>query len=139
MGQRAKYMYRQGRLIDAFSGHIEEQWTVESELIVPSEYLVQLKLTNGTYIQIREDETGVWILQAPSGSAQKAPRNTKPRRIANTKSLLNLPRFSDNTYGPILRVLHHETLINLVNGRDEITNLAKHYSFFQKFCFIYLQ
>lgn len=132
MGQRAKYIYRQGRLIDAFSGHIEEQWTVESELVVPSEYLVQLKLTNGTYIQIREDETGVWILQAPSGSAQKAVRNTKPRRIANTKSVVNLPRFSDNTYGPILRVLHHETLINLVNGRDEITRPLPNLFVYQK-------
>ncbi|MCK8490621.1 hypothetical protein M0L20_02085 [Spirosoma sp. RP8] len=118
MGDRAKYIYRAGRLIDALTGHIEEQWTVKSELIVPSEYLVHLTLDDNSTVQIREDETGVWLIQAAATNSNKLP---KVRRIRNTKRTVNLPRFASNTFGPVLRVLHHDLLINLIAGSDGVS------------------
>lgn len=107
MGNRTKYIYRDGRLLNALTGHIEEQWSVKTELIVPSEYLVQLLLANGDTIQVREDETGVWVLQP----------HKKAQRIRGTRHDLKLPRFADNPLGPVLRVLHQEVLINVVQGK----------------------
>ncbi len=107
MGDRLKLIYRNGRLLNALTGNIEEQWRVQTELIVPSEYLVQLTLSDEQVIQIREDETGVWILQS----------GKRPRLIPGTRSTVSLPRFAVHQYGPILRVLHQEVLINVVNGR----------------------
>ncbi|MVM32965.1 hypothetical protein GO755_23190 [Spirosoma sp. HMF4905] len=107
MGDRLKLIYRKGRLLNALTGNIEEQWHVEEEIIVPSEYLVHLTLTDGQTIQIREDETGVWLLQT----------GRRPRLIPGTRSRVNLPRFANHPFGPILRVLHQEVLINVINGR----------------------
>lgn len=120
MGNRTKYIYRNGRLINALTGNIEEQWHVASEIIVPSEYLVHLKLENGVTVQIREDETGVWILQTLPATKKAPARTIRPRRVRETKSLLNLPRFTDHTFGAVLRVLHHEVLINVINGPNGI-------------------
>lgn len=112
MGSRLKLIYRNGRLLNALTGNIEEQWNVKQEIIVPSEYTVHLDLADQSgslsrSVQIREDETGVWILQA----------GKRPRLIPGTRSRLTLPRFADKPYGPVLRVLHQEVLINVINGR----------------------
>ena len=112
MGDRLKLIYRDGRLINALTGNIEEQWNVEKAVIVPSEYTVALDLANPPAgqprtVQIREDENGVWILQP----------GKRPRLIPGTRSPLALPRFADNAYGPLLRVLHQEVLINVIYGR----------------------
>ena len=112
MGDRLKLIYRDGRLINALTGNIEEQWSVKQAVIVPSEYLVALELTGEPTgqpqtVQIREDENGVWILQP----------GKRPKLIPGTRSPLILPRFADNPYGLVLRVLHQEVLINVINGR----------------------
>ncbi|WP_338870589.1 hypothetical protein WBJ53_23160 [Spirosoma sp. SC4-14] len=120
MGNRTKYIYRNGRLINALTDNIEEQWHVASEIIVPSEYLVHLKLENGGLVQIREDETGVWILQTNPARKKTPARTLRPRRVRDTKSTLTLPRFAEHTFGPVLRVLHHEVLINVSSGTDEL-------------------
>src|SRR5919202_2061491 len=108
MGDRLKLIYRNGRLLNALTGNIEEQWNVKQAIIVPSEYLVQLTLADGPdgrpqTVQIREDETGVWLLQPTK----------RPKLIPGTRSHVNLPRFTDKAFGPVLRVLHHEVLINV--------------------------
>ncbi|GAB2602592.1 hypothetical protein [Spirosoma areae] len=107
MGNRLKLIYRNGRLLNALTGNIEEQWKVKEELIIPAEYLVHLVLSDGQTVQIREDETGVWLLQPPN----------RPKLIPGTRSPLALPRFASHPYGPVLRVLHQEILINVINGR----------------------
>lgn len=112
MGDRLKLIYRNGRLINALTGNIEEQWDVEQAVLVPSEYLVALQLTHvppaqPRTVQIREDENGVWILQP----------GKRPRLIPGTRSPVKLPRFANNPYGPVLRVLHQEMLINVTHGR----------------------
>ena len=107
MGDRLKLIYRNGRLLNALTGNIEEQWNVKHEVIVPSEYLVHLTLADEQTVQIREDEMGVWLIQ----------NNKRPKLIPGTRSRLNLPRFADKAFGPVLRVLHQEVLINVINGR----------------------
>jgi hypothetical protein len=107
MGDRLKLIYRDGRLLNALTGNIEEQWKVKQALIVPSDYLVHLVLTDGQIVQIQEDETGVWLLQP----------NKRPKLIPGTRSRVHLPRFATKTFGPVLRVLHQEILINVINGR----------------------
>ncbi|GAB2557770.1 hypothetical protein GCM10027085_56220 [Spirosoma aerophilum] len=107
MGDRLKLIYRKGRLLNALTGNIEEQWRVKQEIIVPSAYLVHLILEDGQTIQILEDETGVWLLQA----------SKKPKLIPGTRSRVNLPRFTGKRFASVLRVLHHEVLINIMHGR----------------------
>ena len=116
MGNRMKLIYRDGRLLNARTGNIERQWDVQEEIIVPSEYTVQLELrpTPGSLaqtVQIREDEAGVWILQT----------GQRTRLIRGTRSPLNLPRFANTPNGPVLRVLHQEVLINIFDGQP-LTN-----------------
>ncbi|AUD02551.1 hypothetical protein [Spirosoma pollinicola] len=107
MGDRLKLIYRNGRLLNALTGNIEEQWQVTQEIIVPSAYLVHLVLADGQIVQIQEDETGVWLLQP----------NKRPKLIPGTRSRVNLPRFAGKRFGPVLRVLHQEILINVIHGR----------------------
>lgn len=107
MGDRLKLIYRNGRLLNALTGNIEEQWKVTEEIIVPSEYLVHLVLSDGQILQIQEDETGVWLLQPTK----------RPKLIPGTRNRVRLPRFANKTFGPVLRVLHQEVLINVINGR----------------------
>ncbi|MFD2932966.1 hypothetical protein [Spirosoma flavum] len=107
MGDRLKLIYRNGRLLNALTGNIEEQWNVQQEIIVPSAYLVHLILADGQTVQIQEDETGVWLLQPTK----------RPKLIPGTRSQLNLPHFADKRFGPVLRVLHQEILINVIHGR----------------------
>lgn len=112
MGDRLKLIYRDGRLLNALTGNIEEQWNIKQAILIPSEYTVHLDLAGvpagqPQTVQLREDENGVWILQP----------GKRPKLIPGTRSVLNLPRFTSTPYGPILRVLHHEILINVINGR----------------------
>ncbi|WP_461068670.1 hypothetical protein [Spirosoma horti] len=107
MGDRLKLIYRNGRLLNALTGNIEEQWQVKQEIIVPPAYLVHLILTDGQTIQIREDEAGVWLLQP----------NKRPKLIPGTRSRLTLPSFTTSRFGSVLRVLHQEILINILHGR----------------------
>ena len=112
MGNRMKLIYRDGRLLNARTGNIERQWDVQEEIIVPSEYTVQLELrpTPGSLaqtVQIREDEAGVWILQT----------GQRTRLIRGTRSPVNLPRFDVDKNGPVLRVLLQEVLMNVFDGK----------------------
>lgn len=112
MGNRLKLIYRDGRLLNALTGNIEEQWDVERAIILPSEYTVHLDLADSPNapvrsVQIRENETGVWILTP----------GKRPRLIPGTRSRLTLPRFAGKPHESILRVLHQEILINVIHGR----------------------
>jgi|GEM_PF-2048623 len=112
MGNRMKLIYRNGRLLNARTGHIEWQWEVEREIIVPSEYAVQLDLhaepgAPPRSVQIREDETGVWLLQT----------GKRPQLLRGTRHRLTLPRYANNPNGPVLRVLLQEVLMNVMDGK----------------------
>lgn len=107
MGDRRKLLYRNGELNDARTGEVIYRWPVRTEIIVPSEYLVHLETTDGRTIQIREDERNVWIVESNGRSAPVSP----------TAGALTLPAFKGHPFGPVLRVLHHEVLINVLDGK----------------------
>lgn len=104
MGNRRKLLYRDGKLLDAFTGEVVAQWEVQRDFIHPSEYTVMVETVNGTTITINEDDQGVWII---SGS----------RRTLITAGQLSLPKFEGHPHAALLRQLLHEVLINVVDGR----------------------
>jgi len=103
MGNREKMIYKDGKIIDSFSGTILREWDISNEVIIPSEYLVVLETKNGSLVRITENHQGVWVEE-----------NGRFMRLS--KGSLNLPQFEDSPYPQIMRVLHHEVLINIVDG-----------------------
>lgn len=105
MGNREKFVYRQGELIRlADSATVYKAQSLNREVITPDEYRVELH-DDGRAVSIYENEQGVFI-----------SRNGTIRRLPGTSSPLRLPRFEDKTYGRVLRVLHHELLFNIRDG-----------------------
>lgn len=102
MGQRGKFLYRDGRLTDARSGKLVREWKVKADTIVPSDYLVSIETTDGATVRLREDETAVWIEE---GAARTI--------VEGTRRPVKLPAFADHRYAGILRVLHQELLVNI--------------------------
>ncbi|MEJ7589548.1 MAG: hypothetical protein WKI04_18510 [Ferruginibacter sp.] len=104
MGNRKKMIYKNGSLIDALNGNTLFQWTINKELIIPSEYTVYIKTKEEKEVIIFENEKGVFLKE---GKKQQAL----------AQSNLNLPEFKGNSFAPVLKVLHHEILINIINGK----------------------
>jgi hypothetical protein len=101
MGNRTKYVYRDGRLMNVRSGAVVREWTISSDIIVPPEYLVALTTAAGP-VSIREDADAVWIEE--SGG---------PAALEGTRRPVTLPDFSGYHYPRVLRVLHQEILCNI--------------------------
>lgn len=102
MGNRPKRIYQSGTLY-AYPGYeVLYQWQVTEETILPAEYTVILTTGKGK-IRIFEDERGVWLTQ-----------NEHTQCLS--QSCLCLPDFSEHPHRDILRILHHEVLINIING-----------------------
>lgn len=103
MGDRPKMMYKSGTLVNAKTGKVLRRWRVKTALIVPSEYLVHLELENGKAVDIQEDTQGIYIYE-------------NGMKLIMAESQLRLPSFDDKKFGLILRVLHHEILMNVDEG-----------------------
>jgi len=110
MGDRAKYVYRDGRLIDVRTGSVIREWTISSDIIVPPEYLVALETAAGP-VTIRERADAVWI-EEPGGYAA----------LDGTRRPVALPDFSGHRYPRVLRVLHQELLYN-INDAGPVPNV----------------
>jgi len=106
MGARAKYWYQAGQLREAPSGRVVRQWAVREAIIVPPEYRVVLELNDGGTAEIREDEQGIWI-------TEKGRR----LRLAGSEARVNLPELTEHCFPRVLRVLHQELLVNVINGK----------------------
>lgn len=104
MGARRKLLYRAGVLCDAMNGALIEKWDVAAQRIRASEYAVELVEHRGRHVEIREDEEGVW---ANVGGAERML----------TAGRLTLPSFDGHPQRDMLRVLHHEILVNIVDGK----------------------
>ncbi len=105
MGPRTKYVFKHGSLLRASDGKVIRQWEVAQERIVPPDYLVQITQPDGVTVCIREDERAVWI--EIDGARQQ---------LAGTGNRVKLPSFAGHPFAPVLRVLHHEILINVCDG-----------------------
>jgi hypothetical protein len=104
MGNRRKLIYRAGKLMDAFTGEVLRRWKVISEAIEPAEYCVCPQTANDREVTILEDEEGVWLMEGE----ERTPLSLSP---------LRLPHFEGHPYACDLRLLHHEVLINIVDGK----------------------
>lgn len=112
-GARQKLLYRGGKLLDARTGTVIKRWNVTSTVINPGDLTVTL--TVGTPLQqppqqvvISEDEQGVWLSEGGT-------------RLSLTAAPVKLPTFNDGKRdvktAALLRILHHEILLNIVDGK----------------------
>ena len=105
MGARTKLLYRDGILFDARSGRELYRWKVRKEIIVPPDYMVSLETQDGVGITLREDSEAVWLEQGGQRTA-----------LEGTKSAVKLPDFAGTKFPRVLRVLHQELLVNIVEA-----------------------
>ncbi len=105
MGNRTKLIYKKGCLIHAFSGETICQWPFENDAIIPNEYSVEIQ-TPEDLVMIYENEVGVLVRE-----------RGKDRLVPGTNSVVILPGFTEHRYSEILKVLHHEILINVVDSK----------------------
>lgn len=102
VADRRKLLYRGGRLTDLRTGEVVWSGAVAegTELVDATRTQVTLETDRGPVV-LREDGAGVWV---------------GGERVASGRPV-NLPSFSDHKHGPRLRALHHEILVNVVDGR----------------------
>ena len=104
MDNHLKMIYKDGVLYNVKTGKALRRWKVKSAIIVPSEYLVHLELENGKAVDIQEDTQGVYIYE-------------NNMQLTMAESPLDLASFEGKMHTSILKVLHHEILINI----DEVS------------------
>jgi hypothetical protein len=103
MGSRQKILYRNGELIEWPSNRVARKWKVEQETIVPPAYSVWLR-TAGSTVHIFENESGLFLEE----NGKRTTLSTVPVR---------LPEFTGERFPNILRALHQEILINILEGK----------------------
>ena len=104
MGNRDKFLYREGTLFNALTGEAVRQWEVVKETILPCEYTVRLNSSDGREIIITEDQNAVRILEGA-------------KRLSLTEGAVNLPKFEGHPQSKLLRILLHEILISIVDTK----------------------
>ena len=104
MGNREKLIYKNGALYNAFTNKLVYKWDVEEEVIAPHIYSVAIKTKDKKYVFLVEDALGFRLEQ-------------KSIISYISKNPVSLPDFKQYQYSAILRVLHQELLINVVNGK----------------------
>lgn len=109
MGNRDKCMYGNGTLISLPSRKPLRSWSLASERVLHDSYRVELKTSDGRRVAIWEDEEGLWIEECGHTTCLSAGK-------------VALPSFENHSRSPLLRVLHHEMLVNIVD-RGPVPNL----------------
>lgn len=104
MGNRPKMLYQDGKIWDALSAKVIRGWDVRRATIRPAEYRVDLVCGDGGRVTVFEDEAGVWV----------AEHDTREQLAAGA---VRLPSFADAKDAAVLRILHHEILVNIMDGR----------------------
>jgi hypothetical protein len=106
MGSRPKLVYKSGSLLESSTGKVLRQWPVKSETIVPPDYCVSLTTTGDTLVRIVEDDQTIWIEE-----------DGRRRPLKHSQIPICLPAFGEYRYPRVLRVLHQELLVNVIDGR----------------------
>jgi hypothetical protein len=106
MGNRTKLLYKDGKLLNALNGSIIYEWKLKSQTIIPNDYKVNLVTLSDNPVSIFENENGVFIND-----------NEKEILVEGTGTPVKLPSFEDYRYSEILKVLHNEILINIVDSK----------------------
>jgi hypothetical protein len=120
MGNRRKLLYKAGALYDASTGELLRSWKATHEQIVPHEYAVKWQTRDGKQYAIREDETGVCLVV--EGTRTYLTGN--PLRLPDFKG--SEPGLFGNSHAQLLRVLLHEVLINVLDGKPMSNFLVQH-------------
>ena len=105
MGSRNKYIYKNGFLLSLPRGEIVRSWSIRSETIIPPSYEVNLITSSGEDVIRFEDEKGIWLVE--NGNKQ----------LLSGGGEINLPTFEGKSFNLILRVLHQEILLNIIDGK----------------------
>lgn len=100
MGNREKYIYKNKSLIRYRDNKIIYAWNDCTEEFFFDEYKVVLTLNNGGRVVLFENEEGFFVNDTPI-----------------TSSKINLPTFEEYKYPKQLRILLHEVLINIIDGK----------------------
>lgn len=103
-GNREKLIYKNGSLYSALTNKLRYKWDVEEEIIAPHAYTVAIKTKDKKYFFLVEDAVGFSIKQ-------------KSNIKYLSKNPISLPTFDHYKYQSILKVLHQELLINVVDGK----------------------
>ncbi len=106
MGNRRKLIYLEGRLYDAINQELLYEWPLKSEIIAPNNYRVSIETLTDNPVLIYEDSEGVFVVEGG---------NT--HLIEGTAIPVNLPDFAGHPYSEVLKVLNHEILINILDGK----------------------
>ena len=99
MGDREKYIYKNHSLIRYSDNTIIYAWNGYNEEFFFDEYKVVLTKNGTERVVLYENEEGFFVNER-----------------CLTKSHINLPFFEEYKYPKQLRILHHEILINIING-----------------------
>ena len=103
MGNREKFIYRNG-VLTALSGRAEQRFEVAKEQILADRYEVRLTLKNGDTVRLYENEQGFY-----------AEQDGQTRCL--TEGALCLPTFAGHPQEMLLRILHHEILFSVKDGK----------------------
>lgn len=109
MGNRRKLLYKGGTLYDALTGEILRSWSPIQEQILPQEFKVKWQTREGRQYSLEEDANAVTL-------------KVEGTHTILTAGPINLPDFSAAGHGAAMRVMLHEVLINVVEGKP-LTNL----------------
>lgn len=109
MGNRRKLLYKGGALYDALTGELLRSWSPIQEEIIPHEYMVKWKTREGKLYSLEENGNGVTL-------------KVEGTQTILTGSPLNLPDFRNSGHSTVMKILLHEVLINVVEGKP-LTNL----------------
>lgn len=101
MGNRTKFIYSNGNLINIEDNSVIKHYEIIDELIIPNINTVLLYLSDYSYIKIYEDCNGIYI---------------NDELIVGTDSYIDLYDFSNYKYSNILNVLYSEILFNIKDG-----------------------
>jgi hypothetical protein len=103
MGRRRKLLYSQGRLSDALTGATLRTWDVASVRLTPSAYCIEIETLQGRTVRLWEDPAALWM-----------DEGREP--VCLSVGPVCLPDFGGSPHAALLRALHQEILVNIVNG-----------------------
>jgi hypothetical protein len=106
MGKRPKMLYKNGELQNALTGMVLKKWSIRRDFILPHEYKVVICDSAGAVTIIREDSIGIWL-----------DRNGESELVPGTDAAVRLPDFQGKRFANVLKVLHQEILINVIEGK----------------------
>jgi hypothetical protein len=106
MANRSKLIYKKGFLMNSLTGTVLKKWNIKEETIIPNEYKVNLLTVDDIPVSVYENEKGIYINEMG-----------KERLVEGTDYAIVLPSFGDHRYSEILKVLHQELLINVIESK----------------------